>query len=58
MAVILKAGAEKLRFINGYAAAVDSEGQRVDLFLDDIYQPACLGACQQFPGKEVTRAEY
>ncbi|MDQ5977168.1 MAG: hypothetical protein QG602_140 [Verrucomicrobiota bacterium] len=54
VAVILEAGAEKLRYINGYAIAVNARGESVQLFLDDIYQLAA----QAFPGSDITRAEY
>lgn len=54
VAVILEAGAEKLRYINGYAIAVNARGESVQIFLDDIYQLAE----RQFPGEQVTRAEY
>jgi hypothetical protein len=54
VAVILEAGAEKLRYIIGHAAAVDSQGRRIELFLDDIYD----FARQAFPEADLTRAEY
>jgi len=54
VAVFLEAGAEKLRYINGCAVAVDAKGDVLRISLDDIYQLAE----NRFPGKEVTRAEY
>lgn len=54
VAVLLEAGAEKLRYIHGHAIAIDAEGEREQLFLDDIYEMAA----RRFPLKEVTRAEW
>lgn len=40
IAVLVEAGAEKLRYITGDAVAVNSQGERVALSLGDIYQMA------------------
>lgn len=40
VAVLTAAGAEKLRYVNGYAIAVDSKGKQVSINLQDIYQLA------------------
>jgi hypothetical protein len=49
------AGAEKLRFITGYAEAINSKGERVSVNIDTIYDLA-----KQKFGKdvEVTPAQY
>ena len=54
VAVILETGAEKLRYLHGHATAINAQGERIEISLDDIY----VLAAQRFPGKEVTRAEY
>lgn len=38
--VIMEAGAEKLRYISGWAQAWNKEGQHVGISLDDIYEKA------------------
>jgi hypothetical protein len=40
VAVLMEAGHEKLRYITGYATAVNSNGERVVVSLDDIYEKA------------------
>ena len=54
IAVILEAGAEKLRYIIGLATAVNSKGDVVRISLEDIYELAA----KSFGLLEVTRAEY
>jgi len=54
IAVILEVGAEKLHYLHGHAVAVDAQGKRVQVFLDDIYELAD----RTFPGRKITRAEY
>lgn len=54
VAVIVEAGAEKLRYITAFAVAITATGKRVEVSLADIYGLAA----KAFPGKEVTRAEY
>lgn len=54
--VIMETGAEKLRYISGYAAAFNHEGNAVYLFLSDIYAKAAdhFGV----PLGSITGAEY
>jgi hypothetical protein len=52
VAVMIESGAEKLRYITGYAVAVNSKGKVVSVTLDDIYKKAMR------LGKNITRAEY
>jgi hypothetical protein len=40
IAVLIEAGAEKLRYISGAAIAIDSRGKRTELVLADIYAQA------------------
>ena len=54
VAVILETGAEKLRYLQGHAIAINASGETVEVSLDAIYALAL----RRFPGKEVTRAEY
>ena len=55
IAIVMGAGSEKLRYINGYAEAIDSKGERVSINISNIYELAE----QKFgEGKEVTHAEY
>jgi hypothetical protein len=55
IATVMGAGAEKLRFITGYAEAINSKGERVSVNIDTIYDLA-----KQKFGKdvEVTPAQY
>lgn len=53
VAVIVEAGAEKLRYIHGHAIAVDCKGRQVCVALDDIYDLAAKEL-----GGEINRAEY
>ncbi len=54
VAVIVQAGAERLRYVGAHATAVAADGRRVDLDLNEIYARAVktLGV------KRVSRAEY
>lgn len=55
IAIIMGAGSEKLRYINGYAEAINSKGERTSINIDEIYELAK----QKFgEDKEITRAEY
>ena len=55
IAILMEAGAEKQRYICGYAIAVNSAGEKVEIFLGDIY----LLAAERFgEGPEITAAEY
>ena len=52
VAILHESGAEKLRYINGFAIAVNNKGQRRVISLDDIYVHA------KELGKNVTLAQY
>ena len=55
IAILMGSGAEKLRYINGYAEAIDSTGERVSINIYQIYELAK----QKFgEDKEITRAEF
>ncbi len=53
IAVVLETGAEKLRYLIGWAVAINSSGDRVEMSLADIYAEAT----KRFT-IEPTRAEY
>ena len=53
VAVIVEAGAEKLRYVHGHAVAVNSQGKQVHVNLTDIYERA-----EKAFGCKVSRAEY
>jgi hypothetical protein len=55
IAIVMAAGAEKLRYITGYAEAINNKGERVSISIGDIYDLA-----KQKFGKdvEVTPAQY
>jgi hypothetical protein len=53
VAVIVEAGAEKLRYVHGHAVAVSSKGEQLCIGLGDIYEMA-----EKRFGGEVTRSEY
>lgn len=40
VAILMEAGAEKLRYISGYAIAVNHKGEQISVSLADIYQLA------------------
>jgi len=52
VAVLQEVGAENLRFVNGYAIAVNNKGGRRDISLENIYDLA------KELGSKITRAEY
>jgi hypothetical protein len=52
VAVFQEVGAEKLRYLTGFAVAVNAEGETVEISLDDIYRLA------EPLGDEVTVAEW
>lgn len=52
VAVLQEAGAEKMRYINGYAIAINNKKETKQINLDDIYVFA------KELGKNITRAEY
>lgn len=48
VALFVEAGAEKLRYVNGWAIAVNGKGERREVHLSDIYDLAKeLGSCTQ-----------
>ena len=53
VAIIMVSGAEKLRYITGYAVAIRSDGRELQINLDDIYE-----LVNHKWGVEPTRAEY
>lgn len=52
VAVLMEVGNEKLRYVNGFAQAVNNKGEYVQLSLNDIYEKAAS------LGSFVTAAEY
>jgi hypothetical protein len=50
--VLMESGAEKLRYVSGWAVAVNSKGDRVQLTLSDIYEAA------KHLGTNITEATY
>lgn len=52
VAIIMGAGAEKVRYIHGYAIAFNNKGETKMIHLTDIYKLA------EELGKDVKRAEY
>jgi hypothetical protein len=52
VAILMGAGAEKLRYISGWAVAYNNKGEQKSVSLDDIYELASS------LGKNVTKAEY
>ena len=55
VAIFMQCGAEKMRYISGYAEAINSKFQRKFVSLDDIYD---LAAGLTTSMKATTRAEY
>jgi len=53
VAVVMEVGNEKMRYLGGYAAAVNARGERVQIALSDIYR-----RCQEMFGIQPTRVEY
>lgn len=52
--IAMGAGAEKLRYISGWAYAVDCTGELVSISIDNIYELAKA----KFGDKEITEAQY
>lgn len=52
VAIIMETGAEKLRYITGYAVAYNSKGETVEIALDEIYERA------KSIGTKITTATY
>jgi len=55
VAVFMESGAEKLRYIIGFAEAINSDGERVSLDLNNIYELAKTLTNRR---DDITRAEY
>ena len=55
VAIFIQAGAEKLRYVSGYAEAINNKFQRKALSLDNIYD---MAAGLTTSAKAITRAEY
>lgn len=53
VAVLMECGAEKLRYLTGWAQAVNAAGEKRTVTLDDIYELA-----ERDLGRPVSRAEY
>jgi len=56
IAVLIEAGAEKLRYITGHTTAFNSVGKRIDLDLGDIYSKAARRF--HVPVNKITAAQY
>ena len=54
VAVMVEVGAEKHRYLNGYAVAYNNKGETAEISLDEIY----VKAESLLLGKNITRAEY
>ena len=52
--VVQAIGNEKMRYLNGYAIAVNSKGERVDVSIDEIY----ARAKEKFGVNEINTASY
>jgi hypothetical protein len=52
VAILIEAGSEKLRYIVGWADAVNNKGEHIILALESIYEAA------RTLGSNITRAEY
>lgn len=57
VAVFMECGAEKLRYLTGFAVAVNSKGERREVSIHDIYAKAAELAVEP-EGVVVTPAEY
>ena len=55
VAILMEVGAEKLRYVVGYAVAINSKGEREDISLMDIYE---LAAGLTNKPENVTNCEY
>jgi hypothetical protein len=52
--IAMGSGYEKMRYITGWAYAIDSKGKVIGVNIDDIYDKAR----KKYKGKEVTTATY
>lgn len=55
VAIFIEVGAEKLRYLTGWAVAINSKGEEVQVNLDDIYDRAKPLTSE---GEEITIAEW
>ena len=55
VAILMECGAEKLRYVTGWAEAINSKGERMSISLNDIYD---IAASLTTSAKEITRCEY
>lgn len=55
VAIFMEAGAEKHRYVSGWAEAINSKGERKTISLNNIYD---LAAGLTNSAKEITRCEY
>ncbi len=55
VAIFMESGAEKLRYVTGYAEAINSKGERTSISLTDIYEAAA--ELTDTP-EDITPAEY
>jgi hypothetical protein len=53
VAIVMEIGSEKMRYLVGYAAAVDARGRRIQIALSDIYR-----RCEETFGIKPTLVEY
>jgi hypothetical protein len=52
VAIVMGAGSEKIRYVNGWAVAYNNKGEAVSINLDDIYDKA------KTLGSNITHASY
>jgi len=53
VAIFMESGAEKMRYVDGYATAINNKLERRDISLNDIYDVA-----KELTTSNITRAEY
>jgi hypothetical protein len=56
VAIFMETGSEKLRYLVGWAEAINSEGERESISIDGIYELA--GRLTEKHPNEISRAEY
>ena len=54
VAILMEAGHEKLRYVTGFASAVNWKGETASVSINDIYRMAQ----EELGGENVTQAEY
>lgn len=55
VAIIMSVGSEKMRYLDGWAQAINGEGKSIVISLNDIYEKA-KGLTKE--GTEISKAEY